>query len=92
MIVHYDKEERKDLVFTIKEGENNHIEIIIDQQRPPCGDFKQIGHYAVPVPIAHGDLRSISYARMNHPKLYETIMKKHGLEDMFKRLEEARAK
>jgi hypothetical protein len=33
-----------------------------------------------------------SYARMNHPKLYETIMKKHGLEDMFKRLEEARAK
>jgi hypothetical protein len=50
MIVHYDKEERKDLVFTIKEGENNHIEIIIDQQRPPCGDFKQIGHYAVPVP------------------------------------------
>lgn len=50
MIVHYDKEERKDLVFTIKEGENNHIEIIIDQQRPPCGDFKQIGHYVVPVP------------------------------------------
>lgn len=50
MIVHYDKEERKDLVFTIKEVENNHIEIIIDQQRPPCGDFKQIGHYAVPVP------------------------------------------
>lgn len=50
MIVHYDKEERKDLVFTIKEGENNHIEIIIDQQRPPCGDFKQVGHYAVPVP------------------------------------------
>ena len=50
MIVHYDKEERKDLAFTIKEGENNHIEIIIDQQRPPCGDFKQIGHYAVPVP------------------------------------------
>ena len=45
-----------------------------------------------PVPIAHGDMRSISYARMNHPKLYETIMKKHGLEDMFKRLEEARAK
>ena len=50
MIVHYDKEERKDLVFTIKEVENNKIEIIIDQQRPPCGDFKQIGHYAVPVP------------------------------------------
>ena len=50
MIVHYDEEERKDLVFTIKEGEINHIEIIIDQQRPPCGDFKQIGHYAVPVP------------------------------------------
>ena len=24
--------------------------------------------------------------------IYETIMKKHGLEDMFKRLEEARAK
>lgn len=50
MIVHYDKEERKDLVFTIKEVENNHIDIIIDQQRPPCGDFKQVGHYVVPVP------------------------------------------
>lgn len=50
MIVHFDKDKRKDLVFTISVSENNHIEIIIDQQRPPCGDFKQVGHYAVPVP------------------------------------------
>lgn len=29
---------------------------------------------------------------MTDAEIYETIMKKHGLEDMFKRLEEARAK
>ena len=37
MIVHFDKDKRNDLVFTISVDENNHIEIIIDQQRPPCG-------------------------------------------------------
>jgi hypothetical protein len=50
MIVHFDEDKRKDLVFTISVDDAGHIEIIIDQQRPPCGDFKQVGHYAVPVP------------------------------------------
>ena len=50
MIVHFDEDKRKDLVFTISVDDAGHIEIIIDQQRPPCGDFKQVGHYSVPVP------------------------------------------
>ena len=50
MIVHFDKDKRKDLVFTIAEDKNSHIKILIDQQQPPCGDFKQVGHYSVPVP------------------------------------------
>ena len=49
MEVHYDKDKRKDLVFTIQEDDAGHVEIIIDQQRPPCGDFQQVGHYSVPV-------------------------------------------
>ncbi len=50
MEVHYDQDKRKDLVFTIQEDDAGHVEIIIDQQRPPCGDFQQVGHYSVPVP------------------------------------------
>lgn len=50
MIVHFDEDNRKDLVFTISVDDAGHIEIIIDQQQPPCGDFKLVGHYAVPVP------------------------------------------
>jgi len=50
MIVLYDKDKRKDLVFTITEDADGKIEIMIDQQRPPCGDFKLVGHYSVPVP------------------------------------------
>ena len=50
MIVHYDKEKRQDLVFTISVDDAGHIEIMIDQQYPPCGDFKIVGHYSVPVP------------------------------------------
>lgn len=42
MIVHYDEDKRKDLYFTIAVDKNSHIEIIIDQQQPPCGDFKQL--------------------------------------------------
>lgn len=59
MIVRFDKDKRKDLVFTISVGENNHIEIIIDQQSPPCGDFKQVGHYAVPVPEESAEIFTI---------------------------------
>ena len=50
MIVHYDKDKRRDLVFTIDVEPNGNIELIIDQQQPPCGDFMQVGHYSVPVP------------------------------------------
>ena len=35
-----------------------------------------------PVPIAHGDLTNIEYARTHHPKIYETMMIKHGLKAM----------
>lgn len=35
-----------------------------------------------PVPIAHGDTTNITYAKEHHRKLYDTIMKKHGLEAM----------
>ena len=61
MIVHFDKDKRNDLVFTISVDENNHIEIIIDQQRPPCGDFKQVGHYAVPVPEEPAEIFTIKH-------------------------------
>lgn len=59
MIVHFDKDKRKDLSFTISVDENNHIEIIIDQQCPPCGDFMQVGHYAVPVPEEPAEIFTI---------------------------------
>ena len=59
MIVHFDKGKRKDLIFTISVAENNHIEIVIDQQLPPCGDFKQVGHYAVPVPEEPAEIFTI---------------------------------
>lgn len=59
MIVHFDADKRKDLVFTISVDENNHIEIIIDQQRPPCGDFKQVGHYSVPAPEEPAEIFTI---------------------------------
>lgn len=35
-----------------------------------------------PVPIAHGDTKNVAYAKKHHPKLYETIMNRHGLADM----------
>lgn len=38
-----------------------------------------------PVPMAHGDFRSVEYAREHHPKLYETIMSKHGLNAMLEK-------
>lgn len=35
-----------------------------------------------PVPIAHGDMRNVLYAREHHPRLHETIMVHHGLGEM----------
>lgn len=50
------------------------------------GGMSRTGCMFCPVPIAHKDSRNIEYARRNHPKLYEIIMKKHGLEDMLKKV------
>lgn len=39
-----------------------------------------------PVPIAHGDYKNIEYARIHHPKMYETMMIKHGLKVMLEKV------
>ena len=39
-----------------------------------------------PVPIAHGDYKNIEYARTHHPKMYETMMIKHGLKAMLEKV------
>lgn len=39
-----------------------------------------------PVPMAHGDLKNIEYARKHHPKIYAAIMKKHGLKEMLEKV------
>ena len=44
--------------------------------------FSRTGCMFCPVPIAHGDLTDIEYARTHHPKIYETMMIKHGLKAM----------
>ena len=38
-----------------------------------------------PVPIAHGDLRNVEYARIHYPKMYETFMIKFGLKEMIEK-------
>ena len=48
--------------------------------------LKRTGCMFCPVPIAHGDLRNIEYARKHHPKIYAAIMEKHGLKAMLERL------
>ena len=40
------------------------------------------------VPIAHGDLKNVRYAKRYHLKMYETIMQKFGLEEMILKLKE----
>ena len=47
--------------------------------------MKRTGCMFCPVPIAHGDHKNIEYARINHPKFYETIMIKLGLEVMLEK-------
>lgn len=43
------------------------------------GGMRRTGCMFCPVPIAHADYSNIEYARTHHPKMYETIMIKHGL-------------
>lgn len=49
------------------------------------GGMSRTGCMFCPVPIAHGDYKNIEYARVHHPKLYETIMSKHGLQAMLEK-------
>ena len=49
MIAHVDDKKRNDIVLTISIDSEGKLDIVIDQQQPPCGDFMQIGHYAVPI-------------------------------------------
>lgn len=44
--------------------------------------MKRTGCMFCPVPIAHGDTKNVAYAKKHHPKLYDTIMNRHGLADM----------
>lgn len=46
------------------------------------GGMKRTGCMFCPVPIAHGYLTNVEYARTHHPKIYETMMIKHGLKAM----------
>ena len=46
------------------------------------GGMKRTGCMFCPVPIAHGELTSFEYTRKHHPKMYETMMIKHGLKEM----------
>ena len=38
-----------------------------------------------PVPIAHGDMKNVMYAKEHHPKFHDTIMEHHGLGEMLAR-------
>lgn len=49
------------------------------------GGMSRTGCMFCPVPIAHGDYKNIEYARVHHPKLYGTIMSKHGLQAMLEK-------
>lgn len=50
------------------------------------GGMSRTGCMFCPVPIAHGNLSNIEYARTHHPKMYETIMIKHGLKAMLEKV------
>ena len=50
------------------------------------GGMKRTGCMFCPVPIAHADYSNIEYARTHHPKMYETMMIKHGLKAMLEKV------
>ena len=50
--------------------------------------MRRTGCMFCPVPIAHGDLKNIRYAKEHYPKMYDVIMKKFGLEEMIFKIEE----
>ena len=50
------------------------------------GRMNRTGCMFCPVPIAHGDYKNIEYARIHHPKMYETMMIKHRLKVMLEKV------
>ena len=52
------------------------------------GGMKRTGCMFCPVPIAHGDYTNIEYARIHYPKIFETIIIKHGLKRMLELAQE----
>lgn len=50
------------------------------------GGMNRTGCMFCPVPIAHGDFKNVEYARTHHPKMYETMMIKHGLKAMLEKV------
>jgi 3'-phosphoadenosine 5'-phosphosulfate sulfotransferase (PAPS reductase)/FAD synthetase len=48
--------------------------------------FIRTGCMFCPIPIAHGNYTNIEYARTHHPKMYETMMIKHGLKAMLEKV------
>ena len=54
------------------------------------GGMKRTGCMFCPVPIAHGDYTNIEYARIHYPKIFETIIIKHGLKRMLELAQENR--
>lgn len=57
----------------------------IDNKYMLTGCFRT-GCMFCPVPIAHGDYRNLEYARIHYPKMYDTMMIKHGLLDMLNKV------
>lgn len=51
------------------------------------GGMNRTGCMFCPVPIAHKDYKNVEYARTHHPKMYETIMIKHGLKAMLEKVQ-----
>lgn len=52
MVVHFDENELPDLVINLKVSGtcNDRIEVTINQQRPPCGDFQQTNYSILELP------------------------------------------
>lgn len=47
--------------------------------------MRRTGCMFCPVPIAHGDMKNVMYAKEHHPRFHAAIMEHHGLGDMLAR-------
>lgn len=52
MVVHFDENERPDLVINLEVSGtcNDRLGVTIVQQRPPCGDFQQTNYSILELP------------------------------------------